>query len=161
MTRAIRRQASTRTVFAASLLMLLPLASVATADEAKIKYRQSVMQAVGGHTSALAAIVKGEVPFSEEARPHALALDALAQGAGKIFTPESAKGETEALPAIWEKPDAFRKVLADFQAATAALAKAAEGGDLKAIGAALGPVGQACKACHDDFRSKVQRIHKH
>jgi cytochrome c556 len=36
----------------------------------------------------------------------------------------------------------------------AALNAAARGGDVKAIQAAFGAVGQSCKACHDDYRAK-------
>ena len=42
---------------------------------------------------------------------------------------------------------------ADFPAVLA-LNAAAEGGDQKAIAAAVGEVGGACKACHDEYKSK-------
>ena len=60
--------------------------------------------------------------------------------------------DTEALPAIWEEPDAFQAKVSDFQAAVTELGAAGESGDAAAISAAFGNVGKTCGSCHDDFR---------
>ena len=135
----------------AAALMLAPLA--AGADQALIDYRQAVMESIGGHTSALVAIVKGNVPYKEDAAVHARAIEPLAKMAEHVFPAASKTGKTDALPAIWEQPEKFQKALAAFQTAAADLAKAADGqpGDLAAPVSAL---AKACKACHDDFRKK-------
>jgi cytochrome c556 len=128
------------------------IAAPAHADEAVIKYRKAVMEAVGGHTQALAEILKGNVPFSGDAKAHATALAALGQMSGHLFPEGSGKGDTEALPAIWEKPAEFKEVLDGFQATTARLGAAATTDDIKA---AFGDVTKNCKACHDKFRKKT------
>lgn len=130
----------------------MALAAPAGADEAMIKYRQAVMQAIGGNTSGLAAVVKGDVPFADNVAIHTKAIGELAPVAAKVFPKDSASGPTEALPAIWEKPDQFAKAMAAFQTAAATVAKA--GNDRAAAGAALGDLAKACKNCHDDFKKK-------
>lgn len=121
--------------------------------EGIIGYRVAVMQAIGGHTQALGAIIKKEVAFSEDARLHAQALAALAPLAGKIFPAGSDKGETDALPVIWEKPDAFRKEVAAFEAAAASLGKVADAAPA-AMAAEFSTLLKSCKSCHDSFRKK-------
>lgn len=126
-------------------------ATPASADEAVIKYRKAVMEAVGGHTKALGEILKGSVPFSGDAKAHATALGALGEIGGHLFPEGSGKGDTEALPAIWEKPAEFKELLDGLRATTARLA-AAE--DTSALKSAFGDVTKNCKACHDSFRKK-------
>lgn len=130
------------------------VAGAALADQGAIEHRQAIMKAVGGHTAATAAIVKGKVPFTGDVKGHAHALVELAKIAGNVFPPESAKGESDTLPAVWEKPEAFKKSYQAFVDAADALAKAAEGDDPKAVAGALGNLGKSCKGCHDDFRKK-------
>ena len=57
---ALSRSAAPAVV--AAVVATAILAGTAAADEGMIKYRQSVMQAVGGHTGAVVGILKGEVP---------------------------------------------------------------------------------------------------
>ena len=133
--------------------MLVAAGSV-SADEAVVKYRQSVYKAIGGHTAALAAIVKREVDFTQDAQAHAIALGQLAPMTKHVFPAGSDTGKTDALPAIWEKPERFAERSDAFIVAATKLAEAAEAGDMKAIGPALGEVGKTCKACHDEFRKK-------
>ena len=144
-----------RLSFAALLFSAVAVAAApAFSDEATIKYRQSIYKSIGGHMGALAAIVKGEVPFTDDVGAHAQGLADLAQIAGHVFPEGSDKGaETEALPVIWEKPDEFKKRVADFQAAAANLASVAKS-EPKGVAPAVGALGKTCKACHDDFRKK-------
>lgn len=133
------------------------LATDASANDAMITYRQSVMEALGGHTKALAALVKEEVPMAVDAKGHVAAIEALAPMAANVFPPDSAKGsvETWAQPAIWEKPDAFKKQMVAMQDASDALAKAyAADPKPSALAPAFGTFVKTCKACHDDFKRK-------
>lgn len=60
--------------------------------------------------------------------------------------------KTEALAAVWQKPDEFRAANAKFQAEAANFATAAAGGDAAVIGKAAQALGATCKGCHDKFR---------
>ena len=72
----------------------------------------------------------------------------------RAFGPGSDKGTTRAKPGIWDNKDDFAAKLADMQEAVAGLQTAAGSGDREAIGEATGATGQACKACHDEYKSK-------
>lgn len=142
---------------AAALAALGGLVATAHADEGAIKYRQSVMKAVGGHVGAMGSILKGEGGEMADFQAHASAIAGLAEIAAGIFPEGSDKmaGDTQAKMEIWEKPDEFKKVVAAFQERAKALEAAAEGGDKGKMAEALGALGKnACKACHDDFREK-------
>jgi cytochrome c556 len=67
--------------------------------------------------------------------------------------PESG-ARTEALPAIWQRPEDFARKAADFAAAARTLQAAAAGGDIANVWAAAPAVGASCKGCHEQFRQK-------
>ena len=145
--------ATFRSIRSGLVLSLVCLSAAASADQALIDYRQAVMDSIGGHTQALAAIIKGDVPYAEDASLHATSIEPLSKIAGHIFPPESSTGKTDALPAIWEKPEKFKEALTAFQTAAAELAKAADG-EVKSLAAPFGNLAKTCKGCHDDFRKK-------
>ena len=129
-------------------------AGFAAADENAIKYRQNHMKAMGAHFGAIAAIMKGEAGKPEHIAGHAAAIAGIGAIAGDLFPAGSGEGKTNALPAIWEKPDEFKAKWMALRDASANFAKVAAGGDMKAIGGAMGPVGMACGGCHKTFRKK-------
>lgn len=119
-------------------------------------YRQSYFTLVAMNFGPIGAMVKGEIPW-DDARVAMLAdeLAALASmDVSRAFGPGSDKGTTRAKPAIWENPEDFAAKLADMQEAIAGLQAAAGSGDRAAITEATGATGQACKACHDEYKSK-------
>jgi len=129
----------------------------AIADDAgEIKYRQSVMKAVGGHMGAIAGILKSSTVNGANLQVHANGLAELSAIAPSVFPAGSDFGETTALPVIWEKPADFAAAMKKFQDAAAAMAVAAKTGDMGQVGAAMGPLGEACKNCHETFREKKQ-----
>ncbi len=122
----------------------------AMASEGEIEYREHVMEAIGGHMQAAADIARQKVPFQEHFSLHVNGLVALSGIVDTLF-PESSRGG-DALDAIWEQPDDFAMKIRDFQQAAGGLKSAMDsGGD---VGAAFQKVGQACKACHDDYRAE-------
>lgn len=60
--------------------------------------------------------------------------------------------KTEALPAIWEKPEEFKAAAQKLIDESAKLATLAGEGDKAAVGAQAMAMGGACKGCHDQFR---------
>lgn len=150
------KHSGTRAIIAAAMFFSgMAFAHEAAADANAIKYRQSVMKAVGGHMTGMAAVIKGEVPHKGDLKGHAAGMAALAQMAGHVFPAGSDKGaDTTAKPEIWSKPAEFKKAMGAFQTAAANMNKAAQGTDSKAVGAAFAELGKSCKGCHDDFRAK-------
>jgi len=133
-----------------ALVLAIGIGAASADDEGAIKHRQAVMKAVGGNMGAMVAILKGQVGFMEDMPLHARAMNELAQISAKVFPEGSDFGETDALEAIWEKPEDFKKAVQAFQVAAGALNKVAGSGDRGAIG----NLGKSCKGCHDDFRKK-------
>ncbi|WP_210529827.1 c-type cytochrome [Rubellimicrobium arenae] len=64
--------------------------------------------------------------------------------------------DSKALPAIWENMDDFNAKQANLLQAVTALQGAA-GTDLAALQGAMGAVGQACGACHQNYRESEEQ----
>jgi cytochrome c556 len=64
-------------------------------------------------------------------------------------------GKTGAKPAIWQNPADFTAKLHDFQAEAKAFNAAAAGHDVALIQTQYGDLANACKACHDKYRSEM------
>ena len=119
-------------------------------------YRQSLFAILGANMGPMAAMVKGEIPWDDER--FAGYADDLATAASldflRGFPKGSEGGTTRAKPGIWENMDDFESKLEDLRSAADELAAAAKGGDKKAIMMAFQETGGACKACHDEYKSK-------
>lgn len=138
-----------------SLALAGLIALPAVAQEGVIKYRQSVMKAVGAHYSAMDSILKGKGGQSGDLKVHANALAALAKVAAKAFPKGSDFGMTRAKEDIWNNPKEFKKVVQAFIDESAKMAKIAGTGKLKAAAAQFRHLGKnACGACHKKFREK-------
>jgi cytochrome c556 len=124
-----------------------------TKAERTIKYRQSALYLLGWNIGPISAMVKGEMPFDAKAAElRAQRLAEIAPMIAEGFPADSQTGApTKAKPEIWQNMDDFRSKAAALERATAKFAQTAKSGDLKQIGAGLGEVGNACKACHDKY----------
>jgi cytochrome c556 len=149
-----------RVIFMPALAICLALAGAAmpvsalaepTAEDSK-DYRIAIMTAMRGHIAAVSMQLRGLVEDHGFLAEHAKALASTAAELSHVFPPGSNVGESEALPAIWEQPEAFADAVAEAERATAAFSEAAASGDRAATSAAFREVGAACRGCHDDFR---------
>jgi cytochrome c556 len=142
---------------ASGCALAIALSTVTLADpspEDAKDYRQAVMSALGGHARAVSMHVRGLLDDPESLRRHAEALALTASELDRVFPPGSNVGDSEALPAIWEKPEAFAEAVAQAREAAEAFAGAARSGDDDAIRSAFREVGSACRGCHDEFREE-------
>ena len=118
-----------------------------------IKERQTAMKTMGKAAKASGQMLKGDKPF-DAATAAAVFTDMQASAAkfGGLF-PEDSKtgGDTEAAPAIWQKPEEFKAKLTKFQGDIAA-AIAAKPADLDSFKASFQTVSANCKSCHQEFR---------
>jgi cytochrome c556 len=124
-----------------------------------IKYRQAFMQANGAHITMIAAVVKGEVSWTDELAGHAHAMHEQSKHLLRLFPEGTGKGDTDtksaALPVIWEQWSEFEEAAAAFETESGKLVEAVESGDQAAIGQQLGVLGkQGCGNCHETFREK-------
>jgi cytochrome c556 len=131
--------------------IILP-ATVATAGP--IEERQAIMKGNGRDTKAGGDMLKGATPFDAATANRILAnYAAAAREFPKHFPAGSNTGDTEAAPAIWQKPAEWKAATDKFQKDTAAAAatKVSTAAD---FGKAFGMVTANCKSCHEGFRIK-------
>jgi cytochrome c556 len=127
------------------------------AEDAAVKARKAHMQVQAFYLGQLGAMAKGDVAYdATTAGVLAADLAALSSVDQRFYwIPATAQGEVEGsrlLPnALEEGSDIIARAEA-LNTAVAALVTAA-GTDLAALQAAMGPVGQACGACHEAHRA--------
>jgi cytochrome c556 len=139
----------------AGLATALPAAAQFAKPEDAVKYRKAALTVMAAHFGRVGAMVQGRVPFDAAA---AQANIEIATMMSKLpftaFGPGTDVGETRAKPNIWTDNAKFVAAATKMQEEMAKLNVAAKSGNLDQIKAAFGPVGKACKACHDDFRKE-------
>ena len=93
-------------IAASVCLFLTPALSPALAQEAPQVVREKLMKGIGQAVGALGAIAKGEKPYDAAVVQQSLTtISTNIQAFPDQFPPGTETGhETEALPAIWEKP---------------------------------------------------------
>lgn len=149
-----------RRIVAAALASVL-LASVAhaqdqpTRGEQALKYRKAVYQAIAWNFAPMGAMAQDKVPFdAREFAMRAARVASLTPMLAESYAPESQGVAGSRLkPHMWKNRadfDAMMKTLVDRSAALAAVAGA---GDPARSKAAFFDVANACKACHDEYRS--------
>ncbi len=138
----------------------VPMSPVA-GEQAKalMHERHEGMESIGKASKAIHDQLQGGSPDLGLVRSSAAKITDLSQKASGWFHAGTGPdvGKTGARPEIWQNPQDFSAKLANFQAAAKAFQEAANGNDIAAIKAKLGPLGQACKACHDKYRSKMEQ----
>lgn len=140
-------------VAALALVTALPAAAQFQKPEDAVKYRQSVMFLQAQHFGRIMAMVNGRVPFdAKAAQENAALLDTIDKLPFAAFIEGTDKGNTRAKPEIWAEKAKFDAAAQKLQDEVAKLSAAAKTGNLDQIKAAAGPVGQACKACHDNYQ---------
>ncbi|MBO9515767.1 MAG: cytochrome c [Variovorax sp.] len=122
-------------------------------SEDAIKYRQSAMFIQGQHVGRLGAMASGRVPYDAAAAvANAEVVAQISRLPWAGFGPNSEGGKAK--PDIWKEQAKFKELSDRLVSETDKLLVAAKAGNLDALKAAMGPVGETCKACHDSFRSR-------
>lgn len=146
------------TLTAIAATAALPLLAHADQKEDVLTARHGYMKMLALNMGPLAGMAKGEIDYDEAAASNAAAnIEALTKyRVPALFIEGTANGDMEgsdALPAIWEKPEDFAQKFAALGEASAGASDAVKGGQAN-IGPVLEKLGGACKDCHDDFRKK-------
>lgn len=145
------------TVAAALALPGLAVAqSAGEAAENALEARHGFMKMLAINMGQLSGMAKGEITYDEAAASRAASnIVALTQyDAPALFVEGTSSEEiddSDALPAIWEKPEEFGAKFAALGEAASGAPEAVKGGQAN-VGPVLQKLGGACKACHDDFR---------
>lgn len=143
-------------------VVALGIASAALAQvkpEDEIRFRQSVMNVVGRCFGPLIGMAQDKIPYNAEVvAKNTNIIQTLIGLHWKSFGPGTEKGApTKADLKIWSEAAKFNEMADKVQQEVGKLSQTVKGGDEKAIKAAIGDVGKACKGCHDDFRLKEAR----
>ena len=138
--------------------LIAGLALPAVANEGAIKARQGQFQMFALNLGVLGGMAQGRVAYDADAAQEAAdnlfhltrntQLGMWPQGSDNMAT-----DGTRALPLIWDQNEDFLARYAALQAAAEGM-QAAAGTDLATLQGALGGLGGACQACHQQFRAE-------
>lgn len=103
--------------------------------------------------SSMKKMVGGEEAFEVEKFKAAAAQFAIDAKVPFEHFQNDPNGNGDSLPAVWDKPDAFKAEQDKFLAAVEKLNAAAQTGKLEDIKVAFGETGASCKSCHESFRA--------
>ena len=121
--------------------------------EKEIQLRQSAYALMGYNFASLGAMAQDKKPYDKAEATRAANLAAAVADYPRLFFGEGTdKGETKAKPEIWQKRSDFDAKMDKMVTAVKALPAAA--GDPATLKKAVADAGNACKACHDDYRAK-------
>ena len=142
---------------AIAALLASPLA-ISHFDDKEVlqSYRQSWFTMLAVNFGPMVETVKGNIPW-DDARMAAAAQQLATLTSMDIsrgFADGSDKGTTRAKPEIWASKADFQQKMDDLDQAAQQLLTAANSGDRKATAAQIAAVGESCKACHDEYKSK-------
>lgn len=140
---------------AAAFAAAAPAQAQFAKPEDAIKYRKGAMKIMESHFGRVGAMVSGRAPFDAKgAADNAAIVEYLSKLPFAAFVEGTDTGDTRAKPEIWKERDKFDAGARKMQDEMVKLSAAAKTGSLDQIKAAFGPVGQACKACHDNYRKE-------
>tara|TARA_R110002110_G_scaffold20312_47_gene82563 strand:+ start:2444 stop:2893 length:450 start_codon:yes stop_codon:yes gene_type:complete len=132
----------------------LAVSQVATSSNKAVAARHAQMQVIGYHIGVLGAVAKGEMAYDSAM------VDAAATNIATLATlqrppmwtdgtEQGAADGSRAKAEIWSDPGGFADGFAVLEKAALAIVGAADSG---AVGAGMGDLGGACKACHEKYR---------
>jgi cytochrome c556 len=129
-------------------------AGTAAAQGDVIAERRAGLKRMGEHMQAMKAVVdsRGNV------QPLAATVDdmiAWYRTMPQRFPPGSDRGDTRALPALWNEKANFETINNNMVNQLQALRTAAASGDPAAFAAAYGQTGQTCGTCHRPYRQRT------
>lgn len=121
-----------------------------------VKVRMDAMSAIGDNMKSISAMLTGKADF--EGKLISKLADEISVHAASFpdhFKEEIEDKFTEASPAIWQKPDEFKKISADLASYADMLSKKAmDSQDGKLLMADFRELAGTCKSCHEAFRVK-------
>jgi cytochrome c556 len=117
-----------------------------------IEKRQDAMKGNSANAKAIKAAVESKDYATVEVK--AKDIMATADRIPSLFPKGSTAGKTKAKPEIWEKSEDFGKAAKNLSKAAGELAAAAKSGDDAAVGTKVKALGDACGACHKQFRAE-------
>ena len=125
--------------------------------ETQLKMRKAAYDVMAYAFEALDNMAEGKRPYAkDEAVRNAEIVARVAQLPKNFFGEgtDSKAGETRAKPEIWTHRADFDKKMSQMIEETGKLPAAAASGDVATLRSAVHAADDACKACHDEYRTK-------
>lgn len=146
----------------ASALALAVASSVAVAHDQggkdRVDFRQGAYRIMGWHMGLLGDVGSGEKPFDAAlVREWVRHLQWAERLTALTYTADTqaVKG-SRLLPKAWSNMDDFRDKGRALKQAIDGLEETADKDNADATRKAIGEVGEACKACHDEYREEME-----
>lgn len=135
------------------------VATPALADKRQeqiLGYRQGNMSLVAANWGPMGAMLKGDLPYSQDlVKTYAKDLAAITSINMMRGYPEGSEGgRTKAKADIWLDMEDFESKMKELQDAAAKLNDVAMSGSEADTKAAMKDVGETCKSCHKEYKSK-------
>ena len=127
------------------------------AKQASVTARQDGFKAIGGAFKAVRGELAKDSPDFALIAAKASDINARASKIVSLFPAGTSNADgfkTEALPAIWSKPAAFKASAQKLADESAKLASLAGKRNKQAVAAQAMAMGGSCKGCHDQFRAE-------
>ena len=144
----------------AAIAAVLVVATVLTAQaqqvkpENQVKYRKAAYTLMNLNYGNLAAMAEDKKPFNTDEAARNADFVAMLSSVPKGYFGEGTDKDTKAKPEIWTHRADFDAKMDKMVTEAGKLPAVVRSGDMAAFKKQVGDVGAACKACHDDFRSK-------
>jgi cytochrome c556 len=138
----------------AVLCGVIATASFAQGENKAVAARHAQMQMIGYHTGLLGGVAKGEMAYDaamvDAAASNIASLAAIERATMWIEgTEQGVADDSRAKTEIWSDAEGFDAAFEKLETAATAMVGAA---DAAAVGAGMGDLGGACKACHEEYR---------
>jgi cytochrome c556 len=134
-------------------LLALPAQAQFAKPEDAVKYRQSAFFLMGQQMGRINGQLRADKPNLQIIQTAVGVLNAVDALPYEGFTPGTEQLKTRAKPEVFKDTAKVKELADKMMAEVTKLDAAAKGGDLAAIRAQFGAVGQSCKACHDQYRT--------
>lgn len=134
------------------------LANGALKPEEMIKYRKATYNFMAWNMGKIKASLDGTFNKDDVANAAGAIAAAANSGMGALYgrgTDRNVGGEKTRLKSeFFKEPDKVREIATNFNNQANEMAKVAASGDVNAVRAQFGKLGDSCKACHDRYRKK-------
>jgi len=134
----------------------LPAVSQQMKPENQVKYRRAAYQLMNLNFGNLDAMAENKKPFNKEEAARNAEFVALLATVPKGFFGEGTDKDTRAKPEIWKNRADFDAKMDKMTNEAAKLPAVVKAGDMAAFRKQVHDLGEACKACHDEYRAKQQ-----
>jgi cytochrome c556 len=123
--------------------------------ETLVKQRQAAMTLQGKYMGPMGGMAQGKIPYNAAVvQRNAAFLETLSKMPWDGFDANTKGVKSAALPAVWDKPDEFKKAAERLESEAAKLVQVSKSGDEAAVKAQIGATAKSCGGCHETFREK-------